>query len=184
MQTLEQQLTCLPPALWVFLLDIECGHVVIHHGDSEYRLGPATIRRQRVRNLACISIEDLAEDNECPLHILGHLIDHHLGCRGEEQGRWLSDGGGSEPLWRAAGERLPQLFALGYGIDEIARRNVREYFAQSLAFYCRDRSKLNVADPQIDRWIRSTLFRRSFWRPPDEGQSATKDRQNETETAS
>jgi hypothetical protein len=52
---------------------------------------------------------------------------------------------------------------LGYGVDEVAQSHPRDYFAQSLALYCRDRGRLNVADPQIYRWFRSTLWNKAFW---------------------
>jgi hypothetical protein len=71
------------------------------------------------------------------------------------------------PTLRQAGERLPRLFALGYGVDEVAQADVRDYFAQSLAIYCQDRKRLNVADPQIVKWFRSTLWSDGFWRGAD-----------------
>jgi hypothetical protein len=55
------------------------------------------------------------------------------------------------------------MFALGYGVDEAARSNVGDYLAQSLAIFCRDRPSLNVADPLIYKWFRSTLWNRAFW---------------------
>jgi hypothetical protein len=109
-------------------------------------------------------VEDLAADNEVPLHVIGHLIDHYLGCAGEPDSQWLTEGGGVLVHWREAGARLQHLFALGYGVDEVARSSVREYFAQSLALYCLDRQRLNVADPQICKWFRSTLWNEAFWR--------------------
>jgi hypothetical protein len=110
-----------------------------------------------VENVAYVSVKDLARGNEQPLHVVGHLIDHYLGCDGDLEGSWLSGGGGVTPSWQQAGERLMRLFSLGYGIDEVARSSVRDYFAQSLAIYCQDRQRLNVADPQICKWFRSTL---------------------------
>jgi hypothetical protein len=118
-----------------------------------------------LRNVAFVAVEDLAHDNERPIHVIGHLIDHALGCGGEDAGLWLSEGEGVNTLWREAGQRLSQLYALGYGVDEIAQSGVRDYFAQSLAFFCRDRERLNVADPRIVKWLRSTLWSASFWRP-------------------
>jgi hypothetical protein len=117
-----------------------------------------------VENVAFVSVQDLSLNNERPLHVIGHLIDHHLGCGGDAQGPWLSEGGGGIPLWQEAGARLGSLFALGYGIDEVARSNVRDYLAQSLALYCRDRQRLSVADPQVTKWLRSTLWNDAFWR--------------------
>lgn len=163
MRALGRQASCLPPALWNQLLDHASGFVAICNQESRYVPGPATLRYQQVSNVAYVSVEDLADENERPLHVIGHLIDHHLGCAGEPDGPWLSDGGGMTPVWQEAGTRLPRLFALQYGVDEIAHANVRDYFAQSLAIYCRDRQHLNVADPQIYRWFRGTLWDEAFW---------------------
>ena len=146
------------------MLHLDRGWVAIRSRETEYRPGPASIRRQMVHNVAYVSVADLAQDNERPLHVLGHLIDHHLGCGGEAGGRWLSQGGGLVPYWQRAGERLPRLFDLGYAADHVAGSSVQDYFAQSLALYCRRRQELNIADPQIYRWLRSTLWDTAFWR--------------------
>lgn len=163
MEALARQVRCLPAALWSYLLKREGGFVLIVPRESRYVPGPVRIRQQPVQNVAFVSVEDLARDNEQPLHVLGHLIDHHLGCGGDAEGKWLSEGGGGTADWKQAGERLLRLFSLGYGIDEEALSRVQDYFAQSLAYYCRDRRRLNVADPQIYRWFRSTLWSESFW---------------------
>jgi hypothetical protein len=163
MRALAQQVHDLPPQLWNHLLSWPSGFVAICTGDSHYVPGYATIRHQRVADVAFVSVEDLAVGNERPLHVLGHLIDHHLGCGGEAEGPWLSGGGGVSPRWRQAGRRLPDLFALGYAVDSTAQSSVRDYFAQSLALYCQDRQRLNVADPLIYKWLRSTLWDEAFW---------------------
>jgi hypothetical protein len=164
MTALAQQVNELPCALWDYLLECAGGFVYITVGESEYVPGPMTIRRQEALNVALVSVEDLARDNERPLRVIGHLIDHYLGCRGDPAGTWLSEGGGVRPAWQQASSRLPGLFELGYGVDEVAQSGVREYFGQSLAIFCRDRQRLNVADPQITKWFRSTLWNESFWR--------------------
>jgi hypothetical protein len=164
MLALSQQVSCLPPVLWHHLLSYDSGFVAIGSGESRYEPGPATIRHLQIQNVAFVAVDDLALDNERPLHVIGHLIDHHLGCAGEQDALWLSEGNGVDPRWREAGARLPGLFALGYAADEVAQANARDYFAQSLALYCRDRLRLNVADPQIYRWFRSTLWNEGFWR--------------------
>jgi hypothetical protein len=178
MEALAQQVACLPPVLWDHLLTCDRGFVAIGTGDSQYRPGPTTLRHQQVQNVAFVSVVDLANDNERPLHVIGHLVDHHLGCAGDGDGRWLSEGGGIMPHWRQAGERLPRLFALGYAVDSIAQSDLRDYFAQSLALYCRDRQRLSVADPQICKWFRSTLWDRGFWQSGKPGQGRRKERQN------
>jgi hypothetical protein len=160
MEALARQVRHLPAALWSYLLACEGGFVLIATGESRYVPGPA-------QNIAFVSVEDLAQDNSRPLHVIGHLIDHYLGCGGGVEGTWLSKGGGVTSGWEQAGERLRSLFTLGYGIDEDALSSVQDYFAQSLATYCRDRRRLNVADPQIYKWFRSTLWNESFWSPKE-----------------
>jgi len=163
MTVLARQLHALPEDLWEYLLGCEGGHLLIGTEESHYVPGPATVRHETWQNVVLVSVEDLAADSERPLHVLGHLIDHYLGCGGALSGLWLSEGGGVVPDWRVAGSRLPGLFALGYGVDEVAQASVRDYFAQSLAWYCRARQRLNEADPQIDKWFRSTLWNKAFW---------------------
>jgi hypothetical protein len=163
MEALADQLSCLPAGLWDCLLSWDSGFVAICTGESRYTLGAATIRHQAVQHVAYVSLEDLAKESIRPLHVLGHLIDHHLGCAGQADGPWLSEGGGVREHWQRAGARIPRLFALGYAVDEHAQSNVRDYFAQSLALYCRDRQRLNVADPQICKWFRSNLWDQAFW---------------------
>jgi hypothetical protein len=169
MRALSEQVRPLPPHLWNQLLGWESGYVAICTGDSHYVLGPAIIRHQRVANVAFVSVEDLAVVNERPLHVLGHLIDHHLGCGGDVEGPWLSEGGGTCGRWRQAGQRLPELFALGYAVDPIAQSSVRDYFAQSLALFCQDRQRLNVADPLIYKWLRATLWDKALWQDDQDG---------------
>jgi hypothetical protein len=163
MTALGRQVRCLPPALCDYLLSCDGGFIAISTGESRYVLGWTTIRQRKLQNVAFVSVEDLAHDNERPLHVIAHLVDHHLGCGGDRQGNWLSEGGGVTPAWQEAANRLQRLFALGYGLDNVTLSNPRDYFAQSLAFYCRDRQRLNAADPQIDKWFRSTLWNEKFW---------------------
>lgn len=163
MRALARQVACLPPDLCDRLLRFDTGYVAIHAGDSCYAPGPAVVRQRRVENVAFVSVEDLAMENARPLHVIGHLIDHHLGCGGRLESAWLTGGGGVSQELRSAGARLPALFALGYAVDDIAGAGLWDYFAQSLAYYCRDGRRLNVSDPQIHKWFRSTLWNESFW---------------------
>jgi hypothetical protein len=178
MEAMARQVACLPSALLDHLLTCDSGFVAICAGESRYTPGPTMLRHQQVQNVAFVSVIDLATDNDRPLHVIGHLIDHHLGCGGDSNGRWLSEGGGTKPQWKQAGERLPRLFALGYAADSVAQSDVRNYFAQSLALYCRERQRLNVADPQICKWFRSTLWDQGFWRSDRPGEQQRKERPN------
>jgi len=145
-------------------MDWQSGYAAICNDETRYSPGPNSIRQLQVTNVAFVSIEDLALGNERTLHVLGHLVDHHLGCAGDVKGPWLSEGGGISPGWQQAGSRLSDLFALGYAVDPIAESNVRDYFAQSLALFCLDRQRLNVADPQIEKWLRTTIWNEALWK--------------------
>jgi len=203
MQALARQVACLPLSLTDYLLRCESGFVVVDDGDSRYEPGCVAVRRQVLLNVAFVSVWDLARLNDRPLHVLGHLIDHHLGSGGSPEGPWLSElpdptcpasridqeSTGSDrpgPYGRTAvrpmptrpvaysglaeaGARLRHLFELGYGVDDSARSNCRDYFAQSLAWYCRNRARLNVADPQVCKWFRNTLWSEAFWRRLESG---------------
>jgi hypothetical protein len=167
MTALAHQLRHLPDSLWGFLLEYPGGYVAISTEASKYVPEATTVGDRKVQNLAVINIQDLAKENEKALHVIGHLVDHHMGCGGETDGLWLSEGGGVTPHWREAAGRLHSLFPLGYGVDEVAQSGPSDYFAQSLTWYCRDRQRLNVADPQIYKWFRSTLWDEAFWRQPE-----------------
>jgi hypothetical protein len=170
--------------VWGHLLNCPAGYVLICGSDSQYIPGPVTmaaqpfiaarrpdgyasgptgVRSAELVNVAFVSVTDLAANNEQPLHVVGHLIDHHLGSAGDPAGLWLSEGGGVKARWRESAARISRLFALGYGVDSVARSGVRDYFAQSLALYCREREPLTIADPQICKWFRATLWNRAFW---------------------
>jgi len=163
-QLLGRRLACLPAGLWDALLRWESGYSVLIAGESRYEPGEFRLRARTLHGVALISLEDLS--GRAPsrvLHVMAHLVDHHLGCSGEAEGIWLSEGGGVAPVWREAGQRLARLYELGYGLDDIARSGRRDYFAQSLAAYCRERRALHVADPQITQWFRTTLWSPRFW---------------------
>lgn len=163
-QMLSRWLSCLPARLWDALLQWESGYALLWAGESTYEPGEIEFRGRLHYGVARLSLADCA--GRAPnrvLHVIGHLVDHHLGCGGEAEGAWLSEGGGVTAAWREAGQQVPRLFALGYGYDEVAQSGLRDYFAQSLVAYCRERQALNVADPQIARWFRATLWSSRFW---------------------
>ena len=163
-QLLGRRMACLPAGLWEALLRWESGYSVLIVGESRYEPGQFDFRGRTLHGVALISLEDLA--GRAPgrvLHAMAHLVDHHLGCGGRPEGDWLSEGGGMTDEWREAGLQLMRLFALGYGYDVVAQSGARDYFAQSLAAYCRERRALNVADPQVVRWFRTTLWSPRFW---------------------
>ncbi len=154
-----------PLGLVRFWLSQPGGHVVLTNLPSSYVGGELRLKHGPASNVACVGIADLAAGSPEALVPLGHLLDHLAGCGGAPEGQWLSEGGGISPDLVAVGMRVQKLFALGYGFDTAARRDERTYFARSLAMYLTDRRVLNVADPQIEKLFRTTLFSEGFWRP-------------------
>ncbi len=161
---LSRRFSILPLGLIRFWLAQSGGHVVITHMPSRYETGIQTLKRQVLHNVAHIRLSDLASAPLEALVPVGHLLDHLLGSGGVSEGPWLSEGGGVNPTLRKVGQRVETLFALGYGFDQAACADVRSYFGRSLALYLHDRRALNIADPQIERLLRTTLLSDAFWR--------------------
>lgn len=161
---LSRQLTVLPAGLVRFWLAQPGGHVVITHLPSRYEPGIQTLKRQVLHHVAYVRLSDLETATLEALVPIGHLLDHLLGSGGAMDEPWLSEGGGVNQRLRQVGQRVQALFPLGYGFDQAACADVRSYFARSLALYLHDRRALNVADPQIERLLQTTLFSDAFWR--------------------
>lgn len=164
LEELLTRLQKLPAGLVRLWLAQPGGHVVITHLPSRYEPGSQQLKRQVLRNVAYVAVSDLARDSLEALVPVGHLLDHLLGSSGADDGRWLSEGGGIHPALREVGARVAALFPLGYGFDTAARSDARSYLARSLALYLHDRKALNVADPLMEKLLRSTLFSAAFWR--------------------
>jgi len=154
----------LPSALLRFLAYVPRGHIVLAGGVSSYEVINQSLGGQEFEAVAFVSLTDLVEEPLCALQMVGHLLDHLLGCQGDPQGEWLSDGHGLSCSWMQIGRQIPALFELGYAVDEIAAASPRQYLARSLAWYMQDRHRLNVIDPLIERLLRQTLFDEDFCR--------------------
>ncbi len=164
LEGLADRLRHLPVGLLRFWLMQPGGHVVITHLPSRYEAGEQVLGRHVWRNVAYVAAADLARDSLESLVPVGHLMDHLLGAAGAEDGRWLSEGGGVNPALRTVGARVVELFSLGHGFDETARSEAHSYFARSFALYLHERRALNIADPLLERCLRTTLFWAPFWR--------------------
>ena len=158
------KLHALPTGLVRFWLEQPGGHVVITHLPTRYEPGEQLLQHQVLRNVAWVRVSDLAKDSVEALVPIGHLVDHMLGSSGQAEGPWLSDGGGLNESLREVAARVAELFPLGYGFDEAARTDVRAYFARSLALYLLDRQTLNVADPLMEKLLRTTFLSEALWR--------------------
>jgi len=154
----------LPTGLVRFWLQQPGGHVVITHLSSRYEPGEQLLKRHSLHNVAYVGLSDLAQDSLEVLVPMGHLLDHLLGNSGALDGQWLSEGGGVDSGLRQLGARVVELFPLGHGFDEAACSDVRSYFARSFALYMHDRRALNVADPLMERLLRTQLLAGAFWK--------------------
>ena len=161
---LARRLRCFPVGLLRFLAEHDAGHIVLAARDFHYVEGEQTVRGRSLCNVAYVCVGDLTDESERPWHVVAHLLDHLMGCGGQPGGTWLSDGSGLTPRWREVGQRIHKLFPLGYGIDEAAQPNARDYFAQSVAWVCYDRQRPNVADPPMEKLLRTTSMNDAFWR--------------------
>ena len=92
------------------------------------------------------------------------MLDHFLGCLGQDRGVWLATGDGVTPVPPRVGQRIAQLFPLGNAADRLAAQDPRTYLARSAGLYLVDRRALNVADSLLERLLRATLFWDAFWR--------------------
>lgn len=161
-ETLVQCLYPLPTALVRFLAHIPQGHIVLVPKLSRYEPDTRLLFTQELGAIAFISLTDLVEKPLRAFQVVGHLLDHLLGCQGIPQGKWLSDGQGINCFWLEIGQQIPKLFRLGYGIDDIAQANPRNYLARSVAWYLQTHQELNAADPLIEKLLRQTLFSEAF----------------------
>jgi len=164
MEALLGRLQPLPEGLVRFWLGQPGGHVVITHLSAYYDPGDYLLKQNLLHNIAHVGLSDLAEESLEALVPVGHLLDHLLGNGGQPEGLWLSEGGGVDPALRQVGTRIAALFPLGHGFDTLAQQDRRSYLARSLALYWHDRRALNMADPLLERLLRTTLFSEAFWR--------------------
>ena len=148
-----------PAGLIAFWLAAPAGHIVFSASPSAYLPGGLPWREGSLAAVARLALADLVAEDRPASEAVAHLVDHLLGSRGAGPGPWLSDGAGATADLRAVGERLLELARLGYGPTE-----PRAYFAWAFSAYWLDRRALNVADPQAERLLRTTLCDEAWWK--------------------
>ncbi len=156
---LLESLGAWPAGLLAYWLDAPAGHVVFTAGPSAYLPGALPWRQGELQAVAQISLADVLGDARAALNIIAQLADHLLGSRGAAGGPWLSDGAGATAELSVVGRRIASLARLGYGPSE-----PHAYFAWAFTGYWLDRRALNVADPNVERLLRNTLWNEAFWR--------------------
>lgn len=155
-------LASVPAELPAFWARHPRGHAVVGNHPQRYQAGSQQVGRQVLDGVAWVPAASLLASPSLAAPV-ANLLDHLLGCDGEPDGDWLSDGSGRSPLWQQVGQRLQRQFHLGYAPDA-ARCDPHAYFAWGLAAYLGDRLALSVADPGLERLLTTTLFSASFWR--------------------
>jgi hypothetical protein len=160
-ERLAAYLEQLPAGALRFMADHARGYFLVGV-ESGYVPGEVAIGERVHAQVARFTLHDLESSLAC-IDGAGRLLDHLLGCHGEPDGKWLSEGGGITKELVEVGAEINQLFHLGYGIDEEARQSPRSYLARSLAWYVDDRRALNVADPRMERLLKRTLMSEPFW---------------------
>jgi hypothetical protein len=160
-ELLGERLAPWPEGLLAFWLAAPAGHVILAAGPSTYLPGPARLpgHDRELQAVARISLADLLDDPRATLETLAHLVDHLLGSQGAAGAPWLSDGAGATPPLQAVGERIAALARLGYG----PTTEPHAYFAWAFGGYWLDHRALNVADPNVERLLRTTLADEAFW---------------------
>lgn len=138
------------------------GHLVINPLRHEYLAGVQPVGRSACDAVAWIAAHRLLAEPGLA-EPLASLLDHLLGSDGQPDGLRLSDGGGRTPAWADVGQRLRRQFSLGYAPPEAAESPVA-YFTWGLRGYLAAAPDLTIADPGLERLLRSSLFDSQFWR--------------------
>ncbi len=150
-----------PAELLRFWLDHPRGHAVVNPLRHGYVPGVQAVGRRQRDGVAWITAARLLAQPGLA-EPLAALLDHLLGSDGQPDGPRLSEGAGRSAAWAEVGQRLQRQFNLGYAPPEAAVSSDR-YFAWGIRTYLADPSGLTVADPGLERLLRTTLFDSRFW---------------------
>lgn len=165
-ELLMVELKALPLGLLRLWQQSTRGHLIFTHRPSVYQPGPRSWHETTFEGVCDLSLTDLREDKRRALLAVFNLLDHLLGSDASQGGPWLSDGGGVTPALREVGARFTQIYALGYGREELGAETAHDYLAQTLWLYLHDARRLNVLDPLVYKLYHNTLMNERFW-PPD-----------------
>jgi hypothetical protein len=154
----------LPEDAFLWWAEQPTGHILLTADESGYSVDALTHGGDTLRGVALIPLRQIL-DEPAQAAITALLpLDHLLGCGGETDRRWLSEGGGVHPRWARIGGQIADLFALGYGLSEESCRDPHLYLAEGLWMAIHDRRRLNTADPKLERLLKSSLLSAPFWR--------------------
>ncbi len=144
------------PRAWVQRwLAQERGHLVIHPTRHGFQAGVQTFRGRALEDVAWMQLSLLIDDPIAYLTPFGMLMAHLI--HWEERDKWQSQ------AWRDVARGVQSGFEAGYGRSEAAREQIDIYLAEGIAWYLVDRRALNIANPRLEKLLRSTLFRDDWY---------------------
>lgn len=139
------------------------GHLILTAAEDSYA-ATLLVDDEELQGIAQLPMAWLLEKPARGLAAALRPLDHLLGCGGQADGCWLSDGGGISPRWQRVGKEIAALFSLGNGVTEASRQDSHTYLAEGLALALTDRRWLNTQDPKLERLLGTTLLADGFWR--------------------
>lgn len=151
-----------PLALLDFWAGHPCGHAVVNPLRHGYAPGVQPVGRRSYDAVAWVSAQRLLAEPGLAGPLAG-LLDHLLGSDGQPDGPRLSDGAGRTAIWADVGQRLRRQFSLGYAPPEAAA-TPHAYLTWGLRAFLLDAPALSIADPGLERLLRTTIFDSRFWR--------------------
>lgn len=165
-QRLAAGLERLPPSLLTWWAALPHAHILIgdQRGYMPGRLPDDPHDRANVVQIALADLANAAGSLGDGWFWIAHLLDHHLGCLGQADGAWLSDGAGFSPRWQEVGRPIAALARLGYSPQPDAAANPHVYLAAGVALFIADRPTLNVQDPKLERLLATTMLHEGFCR--------------------
>jgi hypothetical protein len=163
-ELLVAELEVFPEGLLRIWQEATRGHLIFTHRASLYVPGVQPWRSGTLESVCYISLADWHQDRGSAMRALFNLFDHLLGSAATAEGLWLSEGGGITPALREVGVRFKQVYALGYGREELDVHTAHDYWAHTLWLYLTEPQRLNILDPLIYRLYHHTLMDEAFWR--------------------
>lgn len=160
---IAHQLRGLPEDAFLWWAEQPAGHILLTADERGYSRAPLVHAGDTLCGVAFIPLRQILYERQQAAITAILPLDHLLGCGGEADGRWLSEGNSIHPRWARIGNQIAALFTLGYGLSEAACRDPHHYLAEGLWTSIHDRRRLNLADPKLDRLLRSSLLSSPFW---------------------
>jgi hypothetical protein len=150
-----------PAALLRFWAEHPRGHAVVNPLRYGYVPGRQPVGRREYDGVAWVAAQRLLAEPGLASP-LASLLDHLLGSDGQADGPTLSAGAGRNAAWAEVGRRIQRQRRLSYAPPEAAA-TPQTYFAWGLRAFLIDAQELGVADPGLERLLRTTVFDSQFW---------------------